>query len=190
VANAAAAVVIMVKAFDRGILARMGWLSVAVLPVAAAASGIPTGSTLEEIVVTATRVGLFTEWRAASEGVVLAVQLEGRPLLRPGEVREGVPVLIVTQHSGDGHPACSCPRTSFDETLEPLGVASYMRARHPPAGTGSGPCTGQGRLESASQSRNARGTARPGNAGSATCERGTVALARSTPRRSAGCGKP
>jgi hypothetical protein len=91
VANAAAKLVIMVKAFDRGILARMGWLSVAVLPVAAAASGIPTGSTLEEIVVTATRVGLFTEWRAASEGVVLAVQLEGARCSGPARCARGFP---------------------------------------------------------------------------------------------------
>jgi len=72
------------------------------LPTATQASGIPTSSPLEEIVVTATRIGLVGESRAASEGVVLAIQLEGRPLLRPGEVLEVVPGLIVTQHSGDG----------------------------------------------------------------------------------------
>jgi outer membrane receptor protein involved in Fe transport len=69
---------------------------------AAGASGIPTASPLEEIVVTATRIGLIGESRAASEGVVLAIQLEGRPVLRPGEVLEVVPGLVVTQHSGDG----------------------------------------------------------------------------------------
>jgi outer membrane receptor protein involved in Fe transport len=72
------------------------------LPGAAGASGIPTSSPLEEIVVTAQRIGLIGESRAASEGVVLAIQLEGRPVLRPGEVLEVVPGLIVTQHSGDG----------------------------------------------------------------------------------------
>jgi outer membrane receptor protein involved in Fe transport len=101
-ADSAAKVVIMGKALDRGNLAWMGWLAVAVLPGAATASGIPTGTALEEIVVTATRVGLFGQSRAASEGVVLAIQLEGRPVLRPGEVLEVVPGLIVTQHSGDG----------------------------------------------------------------------------------------
>ncbi|HSW32709.1 MAG TPA: hypothetical protein VLH36_03745, partial [Steroidobacteraceae bacterium] len=72
------------------------------LPATALGSGIPTSSPLEEIVVTATRIGLVGESRAASEGIVLAIQLEGRPVLRPGEVLEVVPGLIVTQHSGDG----------------------------------------------------------------------------------------
>jgi outer membrane receptor protein involved in Fe transport len=39
---------------------------------------------------------------AASAGVVLGALLEQRPLLRPGEVLETVPGLVVTQHSGDG----------------------------------------------------------------------------------------
>ncbi len=72
------------------------------LPGVAWGAGIPTAAPLEEIVVTATRIGLIGESRAASEGIVLAIQLEGRPVLRPGEVLEVVPGLIVTQHSGDG----------------------------------------------------------------------------------------
>ncbi|HEY8877893.1 MAG TPA: TonB-dependent receptor, partial [Roseateles sp.] len=39
---------------------------------------------------------------AASEGVIHAELLKSRPALRPGEVLEFVPGLIVTQHSGDG----------------------------------------------------------------------------------------
>jgi len=39
---------------------------------------------------------------AASEGVVLGERLTDLPLLRPGEVLETVPGLVVTQHSGDG----------------------------------------------------------------------------------------
>ncbi|MDR7273209.1 hypothetical protein J2X20_005899 [Pelomonas saccharophila] len=39
---------------------------------------------------------------AASQGVVRAELLKSRPVLRPGEVLEFVPGLIVTQHSGDG----------------------------------------------------------------------------------------
>ena len=74
--------------------------AVAATPVMAA--GIPTGEPLEEIVVTASRLGLVGESRAASEGVVPGVQLQGRPILRPGEVLEVVPGLVVTQHSGDG----------------------------------------------------------------------------------------
>ena len=39
---------------------------------------------------------------AASQGVINAELLKSRPALRPGEVLEFVPGLIVTQHSGDG----------------------------------------------------------------------------------------
>ena len=40
--------------------------------------------------------------QAASEGVVSAERLALVPLLRPGEVLEMVPGLLVTQHAGDG----------------------------------------------------------------------------------------
>lgn len=39
---------------------------------------------------------------AASQGVIHRALLKSRPALRPGEVLEFVPGLIVTQHSGDG----------------------------------------------------------------------------------------
>ena len=39
---------------------------------------------------------------AASQGVIRSDLLKSRPALRPGEVLEFVPGLIVTQHSGDG----------------------------------------------------------------------------------------
>jgi TonB-dependent receptor-like protein len=39
---------------------------------------------------------------AASQGVVLGKVLQDLPLLRPGEVLETVPGMVVTQHSGDG----------------------------------------------------------------------------------------
>jgi uncharacterized protein affecting Mg2+/Co2+ transport len=39
---------------------------------------------------------------AASEGVIGAEQLGSRPLLRPAEVLEYIPGMVVTQHSGDG----------------------------------------------------------------------------------------
>lgn len=39
---------------------------------------------------------------AASQGVIQAELLRSRPALRPGEVLEFVPGVIVTQHSGDG----------------------------------------------------------------------------------------
>src|SRR5262249_41612635 len=39
---------------------------------------------------------------AASQGVVSGSALQDLPLLRPGEVLEAVPGLVVTQHSGEG----------------------------------------------------------------------------------------
>ncbi|HTY99728.1 MAG TPA: TonB-dependent receptor plug domain-containing protein, partial [Rhodocyclaceae bacterium] len=67
--------------------------------VAAHAGGIPT---LAEVKVTAGEEGLIGEAASATEGTVTAAQLENRPLLRPAEVLEVVPGLIVSQHSGDG----------------------------------------------------------------------------------------
>ncbi|MEP7058884.1 MAG: hypothetical protein ABI809_14045, partial [Caldimonas sp.] len=39
---------------------------------------------------------------AASQGIVTSKLIESRPTLRPAEVLEFVPGVIVTQHSGDG----------------------------------------------------------------------------------------
>ncbi|MGH8282444.1 MAG: TonB-dependent receptor [Gammaproteobacteria bacterium] len=39
---------------------------------------------------------------AASQGIVLGTLLRDIPLLRPGEVLETIPGMVVTQHSGDG----------------------------------------------------------------------------------------
>ncbi len=39
---------------------------------------------------------------AASQGTIRAELLENRPILRPGEVLESIPGMVVTQHSGDG----------------------------------------------------------------------------------------
>ena len=65
------------------------------------AAGLPAVG-LDEIVVTAKRQHLIGQVESASQGTVLSDQLENRPILRPGEVLEVVPGLIVTQHSGDG----------------------------------------------------------------------------------------
>lgn len=79
--------------------------SAVVIGIAAAsvatAAGIP-GVRLEEVLVTAKRVELMGQADSASQGTVLAAQLENRPVLRAGEILEVVPGLIVTQHSGDG----------------------------------------------------------------------------------------
>lgn len=39
---------------------------------------------------------------AASQGAITSAQLEGRPIMRAGEVLESVPGMIVSQHSGEG----------------------------------------------------------------------------------------
>ena len=63
------------------------------------AAGIPT---LDEVSVTAKASDQLGVASTSSEGTVTAAQLENRPLLRPAEVLEVVPGLIVSQHSGDG----------------------------------------------------------------------------------------
>jgi len=67
----------------------------------APAAGLPTAD-LEEVVVHARRLDLIGTVESASQGIVLSDQLDNRPILRPGEVLEVVPGLVVTQHSGDG----------------------------------------------------------------------------------------
>ena len=39
---------------------------------------------------------------AASEGAITSRQLDARPLLRPGDILETVPGLVISQHSGEG----------------------------------------------------------------------------------------
>ena len=58
--------------------------------------------TLDEVTVSASANDLIGIASTSSEGTVTAKQLENRPLLRPAEVMEVVPGLIVSQHSGDG----------------------------------------------------------------------------------------
>lgn len=65
----------------------------------ACAAGIPT---LDAVQIKAGADGLIGAADSATAGTVDAKQLETRPLLRPGEVIETVPGLIVTQHSSDG----------------------------------------------------------------------------------------
>ncbi len=65
------------------------------------AAGIP-GTQLEEVTVLGRESNLKGAALSASVGTVTQEQLEHRPLLRPAEVMETVPGLVVTQHSGDG----------------------------------------------------------------------------------------
>ncbi|BBP00702.1 TonB-dependent receptor [Sulfuriferula nivalis] len=63
------------------------------------AGGIQTLDTVDVVGVTDDLVGVAD---SASQGTVVADQIDGRPLLRPGELLETIPGLIVTQHSGSG----------------------------------------------------------------------------------------
>jgi outer membrane receptor protein involved in Fe transport len=67
----------------------------------AAADPPPAGGT-QLVMVTGHYLNAVGTSDAASEGAVTAKLIEDRPLLRPAEVLEFVPGLIVTQHSGDG----------------------------------------------------------------------------------------
>src|SRR5580698_734764 len=58
--------------------------------------------TLETVVVTGRAQDLSGIAESANQGVVSAADLSLRPLLRPGEVVEEIPGVIITQHSGSG----------------------------------------------------------------------------------------
>jgi hypothetical protein len=84
---------------SRGLFSSFGLM----LSTSALGAGLPAGGvTLEEITVTALRMPLVGTVTSASEGLVLPEQLANRPTLRPAELLEAVPGLVVTQHSGDG----------------------------------------------------------------------------------------
>ncbi len=61
-----------------------------------------TPDVLEEVVVNERSTNLVGVADSATQGTVGAKQIAARPLLRPGEVLEQIPGLIVTQHSGSG----------------------------------------------------------------------------------------
>lgn len=71
----------------------------AAFPPVALAGGVQT---LDVVEVKASHLDLVGVADSATEGTVTARQLENRPLLRPAEVLEVVPGLIISQHSGDG----------------------------------------------------------------------------------------
>ncbi len=68
------------------------------------ASGLAAHETVElsAVEVRAKAENLEGIAKAGSEGVVSSQRLSAMPILRPGEVLEMVPGLIVTQHAGDG----------------------------------------------------------------------------------------
>ncbi len=70
--------------------------------VVVASSSPAADSSLNEITVTALRLGLLGTAQTASEGVVTDEELQELPTYRPGQLLETVPGLIVTLHSGEG----------------------------------------------------------------------------------------
>jgi len=72
------------------------------LLTATAVTGLAQSPAMEEVLVEGRGDLLVGQARSASEGVVGQEQLALRPLLRPGDVLESIPGLIVTQHSGSG----------------------------------------------------------------------------------------
>jgi outer membrane receptor protein involved in Fe transport len=72
-------------------------------PKAAATPTAVTANQLERVEVTGRHYdNAVGSSDAASQGTIRAELLKSRPALRPGEVLEFVPGVIVTQHSGDG----------------------------------------------------------------------------------------
>ena len=71
------------------------------VPCVRAASSATAGA-LEEVVVLGHYQAAVGATQAASEGSVTASLIAARPVLRPGELLEFVPGVMVTQHSGDG----------------------------------------------------------------------------------------
>ncbi len=78
------------------------------LSITAVCAGVPTAvwagdvQSLETVEVLGKRDDLIGTADSANQGTVRREQLQNRPLLRPGEVLETVPGVIITQHSGDG----------------------------------------------------------------------------------------
>ncbi len=86
-------------------------LAVSVLPCRVQAQDLVRGSTdgndpatpeAERVVVIGRASDILGVATSSSEGVVSAADLATRPILRPGEIMETIPGVIVTQHSGSG----------------------------------------------------------------------------------------
>jgi outer membrane receptor for Fe3+-dicitrate len=78
--------------------------SVSEAPRAPAASPTPCAGGLKQIgrVTVGRKANLVGQALSASTGTISQEQIATRPLLRPGEVLEDIPGLIISQHSGGG----------------------------------------------------------------------------------------
>ncbi len=83
------------------------WLHIGTLTLATAGgawaqAGAGAGQATQSVLIRGHYDNAVGSSDAASQGVISAALLKSRPALRPGEVLEFVPGLIVTQHAGDG----------------------------------------------------------------------------------------
>ncbi|MFN7642097.1 MAG: TonB-dependent receptor [Burkholderiales bacterium] len=78
-------------------------VAIALIAARAAAAQTPPATTpLRDVEVIASPTDVMGVTDAASAGSVDAARIQARPALRPADVLEWVPGLLVTQHSGDG----------------------------------------------------------------------------------------
>ncbi|TMI37321.1 MAG: TonB-dependent receptor [Betaproteobacteria bacterium] len=80
----------------------IGLLVAVAVPLNLVAAGLPGREGVPVIIVTPDDNGFVGDADAASQGTIDKRQLESRPLLRPAEVLEAIPGVVITQHSGSG----------------------------------------------------------------------------------------
>jgi len=80
----------------------IGLLVAAAVPLNLLAAGLPGREAVPTVIVTPDEDSLPGDADAASQGTIDKRQLESRPLLRPAEVLETIPGVVITQHSGVG----------------------------------------------------------------------------------------
>jgi len=78
------------------------FIGVSIAPVQAQETNPAGDDQAEQVYVWGLRQESIGRATTASEGTILFPTLQDRPLLRPGEVAEVIPGLVVTQHSGSG----------------------------------------------------------------------------------------
>ncbi len=78
------------------------WLGAAAVFAATPSAWADSAAPLETVVVTGRAADLVGIAASANQGSVNAFDLDLRPLLRPGEIVENIPGVIITQHSGSG----------------------------------------------------------------------------------------
>jgi len=95
-----AAAVKRLRAFFSSAIAARAWAALALLPFPGAIAQVVIQAPAVDV--TAAPAELLGDATAASEGTVGQREIESRPSLRPADVLELVPGVIVTQHSGAG----------------------------------------------------------------------------------------